>query len=447
LWLLTGNMIYQFLKYLFKLTLESFFRVLRVRGHENIPDGPVIFVANHPSTLMDPVIIATILKRPVYFLAAAEFMGKGWVTIFMQKFINMIPVYRPDTLPGEAKKNADVFFKCFEHLGKDGSILIFPEGSSITQRKLRPLKTGTVRIALGAEEDTGKTINIVPIGLNYSNPHQFRSVCFVSIGKPINSKIKELIGYTEKELALKYTELVEDSLRENVIHLEDESVFELFEKVKKIVLHEQQTVSGKMPTQQKQFELGQQIQDAIAYYAKEYPITIQKLNLKLDHYIERILFYNLTDASIAKGNPKVKWSDCFKIIFGLPVFGFGFLSHAAPYYISSWFFGKMKVGDQFKGSMMLIIGLVLFLIWYIFIGVFFAHLFGAWWYGVIALMGLYVSGKFTLRYLGLVHTFNQLGNWKSVFKRDRNISESLKMERASIIADILAYDQKFQKLK
>jgi hypothetical protein len=74
-------------------------------------------------------------------------------------------------------------------------------------------------------------------------------------------------------------------------------------------------------------------------------------------------------------------------------------------------------------------------------------LFGDWWYGVIALMGLYVSGKFTLRYLGLVHTFNQLGNWKSVFKRDRNISESLKMERASIIADILAYDQKFQKLK
>lgn len=440
-------MIYQFLKYLYKLTLESYFRVVRVSGHENIPEGPVIFVANHPSTLMDPVIIATILKRPVYFLAAAEFMGKGLVTVLMQRFLNMIPVYRPDTLPGEAKKNADVFFKCFEHLGNEGAILIFPEGSSVTQRKIRPLKTGTVRIALGAEADTGKTVNIVPIGLNYSNPHQFRSEVFVSIGKPFNSKIEELKNFSEKELAHKYTELVEESLRENVIHLEDENVFGLFEKIQKIVLHEQQNMDGKHVSQKVQFELGQQIQEAISYFSENHPEELQKLSLKLDSYIERVEFYNVTDASISKGNPKILWADYLKIVFGLPLYGLGLLTNSAPYFLSVWAFGKMTVSDQFKGSIILNLGLGIFLIWYITMGVLFANISGVWWIGLLAVLVMYMSGKFTLKYLSLVSTIKQSGNWNKILKRNRNIFESLKTERAAIISDIMAYDEKFRESK
>ncbi len=440
-------MIYQFLKYLFKLTLETFFKVFRVTGHDNIPDGPVIFVANHPSTLMDPVVIATILKRPVYFLAAAEFMGKGLVTKFMQAFLNMIPVYRPDTLPGEAKKNADVFYKCFEHLGKDGAILIFPEGSSVTQRKIRPLKTGSVRIALGAEAESGKTVNIVPIGLNYSNPHQFRSECFVSIGKPLNSKMDALKNSSSDNLAKDFTELVEESLRENVIHLEDESVFELFEKINKIVLHEKQNNDGKTPTHQQQFDIGQHIQDSIAYFSKEHPEEVQKLSTKLDQYIERVEFNNVTDASISRGNPKISWSEYFRVIFGLPIYGLGLVTNAPPYYLSSFLFQKMKVGDQFRGSIILNLGLVMFLIWYVVWGVVFANMGGAWWYGILGTLIMYVSGKFTLKYLTLMNIRKQKGNWLKLLKRKRNIFESLKADRKAIIDDIMRYDRQFKESK
>ncbi|MGB0391598.1 MAG: 1-acyl-sn-glycerol-3-phosphate acyltransferase [Salibacteraceae bacterium] len=436
-------MIYHFLKRLYALTFKSYFKVLKVTGLENIPSGPIIFVANHPSTLMDPIVIATLLRKKIYFLAAAEFMGKGLVTKFMQSFLNMIPVYRPDTLPGEAKKNADVFFKCFEHLGNDGAILIFPEGSSKTQRKLRPIKTGAVRIALGAQKDNGKMVNIVPIGLNYSNPHQFRSECFVSVGKPINVESEELKDCEDDNLAIKFTELVESKLRENVIHLEDESVFELFEKIKKIVLHEQQNMEGKTPSQKSQFALGQHIQDALTYFSNTKPEEVQKLNEKLDAYIERVEFYNVTDASISKGNPKVTWGDYLKILLGLPFYLLGMACNALPYYLTTLAFRKMKVGHQFVGSIILNIGLILFLLWYVVVGVATANLFNEWWLGIVAVLIMYLSGKFTLRYIPLINFWKQQGNWSRVLKRDRNIFESLKADRAAIIDKIMAYHKQY----
>ena len=437
-------MIYQFLKYLFKLTFETYFNVFRVTGHENIPDGPVIFVANHPSTLMDPVVIATLLKRPIFFLAAAEFMGKGWVTKFMQRYLNMIPVYRPDTLPGEAKKNADVFYKCFEHLGNNGAILIFPEGSSVTQRKIRPLKTGAVRIALGTEEATGKKVNIVPIGLNYSNPHQFRSQAYVCIGKPLNSGMEVLKDYSESELAGKFTKYVEAGLRENVIHLEDENLFDLFEKIKKIVIHERQNRDGKTPSQKLQFELGQQIQDALTYFMREYPEEVKKLSLQLDHYLDRVTFYGVTDASVSRGNPVISWGDYFKILFGVPLFILGFVVNAGPYYLTSWLLTKMKIGPQFKGSIILNLGLVLFLIWYIFIGITSAFFMSKWWIGILVVSIMYISGKFALRYLNLMQNLKESGNWKRILKRKRNIYVSLKEERNLIIQEILQYAEQYK---
>ena len=186
-------MVYTFLKHLLRLVLSSYFKTIKVTGKENIPtDGPIIFVANHPSTLMDPVVIGSIVKQQIYFLAAAEFMGKGVLKWAMGYLFNMIPVYRTTTQPGKQSKNVGVFDKCYEHLGKHGSILIFPEGISITQKRLSPLKTGTARMVIGAEQRSDIKVQIVPIGLNYTDPHTFQTELFVRIGKPITTDLKEL---------------------------------------------------------------------------------------------------------------------------------------------------------------------------------------------------------------------------------------------------------------
>jgi 1-acyl-sn-glycerol-3-phosphate acyltransferase len=59
-------MLYRFLHTLFRIATRAFFRHYEVKGKERIPtEGPLLVVANHPSTFMDPIVIATALNRKV----------------------------------------------------------------------------------------------------------------------------------------------------------------------------------------------------------------------------------------------------------------------------------------------------------------------------------------------------------------------------------------------
>ena len=66
----------------------------------------------------------------------------------------------------------------------NNSLMLFPEGTSYHELKLRKIKTGGARIALSVEKknnyDLG--VRIIPIGLYYSNPSKFRSKIYVNTG-------------------------------------------------------------------------------------------------------------------------------------------------------------------------------------------------------------------------------------------------------------------------
>src|SRR2546429_547072 len=54
-----------------------YFRLSRI-GREHIPaDGPVIIAANHRSFL-DPFVIATMARRPMYYVAKQELFLRRW---------------------------------------------------------------------------------------------------------------------------------------------------------------------------------------------------------------------------------------------------------------------------------------------------------------------------------------------------------------------------------
>lgn len=431
-----------------RLTLSTYFKNIKVTGKENIPSqGPIIFVANHPSTLMDPVVIGALVKPKIYFLAAAEFMGKGMVTWLMGNLLNMIPVYRPETLPNKASKNTDVFEKCYAHLAKKGSILIFPEGSSATEKRLRSLKTGTARIVLGAEKNKDIKIQIIPIGLNYTDPHAFQSDVFVSVGKPISTSISVLDGITDEfEKAKVLTSIIEENLKENLIHIEDERLELLFEKVATVSKHEVQSVEGKKPGLKGRFNLSQDIQKGLEFYAKKHPEVLEILNNKLDNYIKRSSFYGITDASVARGSSQISWFDYVKIILGIPAFLFGYVTNSLPYFFSLWAVRKMKVDHAFQGSIGLSFGLISYLIWYIGWGVLFSKIIGIWWAGFALFAVVYFTGMFTLSYLRLIINIRQQGNLKRMLKKNRNLLGSLQEERAQIMDDIVMYSEMVSKI-
>src|SRR2546423_2831246 len=99
-----------------------YFRMARM-GREHIPaKGPVILAANHRSFL-DPFVIATMARRPMYYVAKKELFMRRWQG-WLLNALGAFPVDR-----GAA--DADMIDTAKAILARGDIVLIFPEGTRI----------------------------------------------------------------------------------------------------------------------------------------------------------------------------------------------------------------------------------------------------------------------------------------------------------------------------
>src|SRR4051812_24495098 len=127
-----------------------YFRLSRI-GREHVPsDGPVIIAANHRSFL-DPFIIATMARRPLYYVAKRELFRnrvQGW-------FLNALGAFPVDRGNGDAQ----MIDTAKAILARGDAVLIFPEGTRIRPGALGRPKRGVGRLAL----ETGAPV--VPLAI------------------------------------------------------------------------------------------------------------------------------------------------------------------------------------------------------------------------------------------------------------------------------------------
>src|SRR3954464_13726208 len=73
-------LIYWIVRAVLQPFFHLYFRLSRI-GREHVPDGPVILAANHRSFL-DPFVVGTCLRRPVYYVAKKELFAnrlQSWI--------------------------------------------------------------------------------------------------------------------------------------------------------------------------------------------------------------------------------------------------------------------------------------------------------------------------------------------------------------------------------
>jgi glycerol-3-phosphate dehydrogenase (NAD(P)+) len=123
--------------------LVPFFLVyLRMRriGREHLPrSGPLLLAANHRSFL-DPFVIGTLVRRPVYYMAKRELFEKRWQA-WVLNALGAFPVDR-----GAGDRNAMDTARAI--LERGDCVVIFPEGTRTRPGPLGHPHRGIGRLAL-----------------------------------------------------------------------------------------------------------------------------------------------------------------------------------------------------------------------------------------------------------------------------------------------------------
>lgn len=139
---------YRFLVSIVSVLVKLIYRV-KINGIENLKDDqPIIISANHIH-IFDPVILATLTKRQIFFLSKKELFEKKLFAKFFGK-LGVIPIDRDNT-------DIKAIKSCFRVI-RDGNILgIFPEGTRVKTIDINNMKKGVALIALKNK------VNILPI--------------------------------------------------------------------------------------------------------------------------------------------------------------------------------------------------------------------------------------------------------------------------------------------
>lgn len=150
-----------------------------------IPTGPVLVVANHPNSLLDPLVIFRVAGRPTRPLAKAPLFEQRVVGSLLRA-LGGLPVYRAVDDPAQMHRNEDTFRGAISALCAGDAVQIYPEGRSHSEPSLAQLRTGAARIALGAEaaSDWQLGLQIVPVGLTFFRKSLFRGQALALIGEP-----------------------------------------------------------------------------------------------------------------------------------------------------------------------------------------------------------------------------------------------------------------------
>lgn len=202
-----------------KTSLFFYSKKIKVNGLKNIPKkGAVLFMANHPNGLIDPLFITTNNPRTNHFLVRAAVFKKPLIKKFLGT-LNLMPIYRIRDGVKELGKNKAIFNDCFEIFKREETLLIFPEGSHDARRTIRPLSKGFTRIVFGAlEKYPDLKINIIPVGITYQNTTSYPSKVAINYGKPILAN-----SFLEKNelttATVKIKNAVSAQLKELTVHI------------------------------------------------------------------------------------------------------------------------------------------------------------------------------------------------------------------------------------
>lgn len=433
------------LYYLLKPIVRIFYKIyyqLDVRGVDGLPDNkPLVLIPNHVNGFIDPVVTALFSKQKIRFFARGD-VFKGRFVKWLLNDLNISPMYRMSEGYSEVKKNDKTFEECRRLLTEGKSILIFPEGICIQERRIQKLKKGLARIVLGVEEElvNKEDIQVIPIGLNYSNASRFRSRLLLRFGEPIPlSQFHARYASDKVKTINECTQFIEGKMRELIVEIENPANDRLYEALTEVYTKQWMEESGlPVSDQLEEHEKNKLLAAMLNNLQKSNPAKVEALEAIVLPYLSDLKRLGLRDHllrrdALSKMNLQSTLGDFFKLWFGLPVYWIGLLLNYPPYRLARRMADEKAKTIVFYSSVFANLAMFFWIPYYLLQLLFLAQVFHSWWLLLAWALLVPLSGLFVIRFYSVRK--KAFGRWKllGLVKKNKAEAERLIYAREEIV--------------
>ena len=218
-------------------SFRFYFRKIRTVNSPKEFYGRTIYVSNHPSSFMDPLVIAG-RRRPIVFFMTRSDVFKPLLKPILWAS-HMLPIYREQDGEATKERNEEVFAKCISILKGGRNLLIFGEGftDDIFIRRLKPVKKGAARIGFITLEKWNweEKLYIAAVGNNFSDPNYIGGDLLIATSdKILLNDYKDLYKESPAKAILAVTKEVEKRMREQITHVENKDLAPLHERITRL---------------------------------------------------------------------------------------------------------------------------------------------------------------------------------------------------------------------
>lgn len=423
--------------------MRIYFRRVEVVGVEHVPlNSPLIFVLNHPNALVDPAVLLCRAPRTVAFLAKAPLFRMPVLGYFVRA-MDSLPVYRHQDQGEDVSKNQETFIAARRLLARGVTIGICPEGVSHDEPRLRPIKTGAARIALGAVS-TGEVVDlkIVPAGLYYTSKTKFRSSALLYFGLPINvtAVTLEADGNPPRDAVRELSNKVETALRSVILDAEHEEALQTITRAERIFSSE---ADGATESLADELKIQQRFIRAYTVLRQHAPERLRKLEVRMSRFEEELSLagvdpddFSAPKSTLSVFKHLIRMIVTFLLLLGPAIVGV--VVHYPAYRLGGYLATRIsKHYEDVISTVKIISAMLLFpLTWLVAMVVCWRFL--GWKWALASALIIPISGFLAIRFFEAIDTF--LGGFRALvfFLMRRKFFVRLLAERRAIRNEILA---------
>jgi 1-acyl-sn-glycerol-3-phosphate acyltransferase len=418
-----------------------FYRRIVILNREQIPQNAhLIFTGNHQNALMDALVFLFGVKGRLVFMARSDIYKKPLIAAILY-FFRMLPIFRMKDGYSEVKKNDKVFQKTIDVIKSKIGIVIMAEGNHGSERRLRPLKKGFARIAFQTEEANDFQLNmqIVPVGMDYSDYYNFRTELLINFGKPI--QVSDFIESYKESPAIAINQIKErlaESLIPLMVHIKSVNHYDLYNELREIYKFEMAKEMG-FPSVNQPFKLqaDQELIRRLEKFEEEYPEQMSGfqntvLRFRDNLSAQKLDYEVVTKPAVSKFKLLTKWALLF---VASPVFAIGWLLNYFPFGFSIWVGNKMS-DRQFHSSFKFAVSLFLYPIWHLLGSIFVWMLLGEWIFALGFFVAMPILGILARWYWVAYTDFRKQCRW---FRLETQLStdyQTLKTDQEQIFSQM-----------